>query len=268
MRQISPLPIVPIPVALIAMLAAMLLAPAAHARSCVPVLDRATRLLVVTVPDMNTANAAVRMFERASPAASWSARGTPEPAVIGARGIAWGHPFTSHAQRGEPTKQEGDQRTPAGIYHLGATFGVAKSRRPNYLHLTPGANFCVEDVRSPLYGRIVPRSTAGKKLSGADMAAIPNYRRGLVIDYPPNRATKAGSCIFVHIWSGEGVGTAGCVALPEARVADLQEWIKGHHAAIAVVSEDIATRFGGCLPPSSRVSLGDVPGPARAKLEH
>jgi L,D-peptidoglycan transpeptidase YkuD (ErfK/YbiS/YcfS/YnhG family) len=263
MRQISP-----ISFALTAALAALLASQPVRAESCVPVLDRATRLVVVTVPNMDTTKAALRMFERTAAAARWTSRGTPIQAVVGARGIAWGHPFTSHAQRGEPIKQEGDQRTPAGIYNLGAAFGVAKSQRPNYLRLTPGANFCVEDARSKLYGRIVPRSTAGKKLSGADMAAIPNYRRGLVIDYPPDRATKAGSCIFVHIWSGESVGTAGCVALPETVVADLQEWIKGRHAAIAIVSEDIATRFGGCLPPSSRVSLGDVLGPPRAKLEH
>jgi len=254
MRQISPLPIAPVPMTLIATLAALLVAPAAHAGSCVPVLDRATRLVVVTAPNMDTEKAALRMFDRASTNEHWRQRGAPMPAVVGVRGLAWGLPFTSYAQGGEPIKQEGDERTPAGVYNLGATFGVEKSRRPNYLHLTPGANFCVEDTRSPLYGRIVPHSTAGKKVSGADMAAIPTYRRGLVIDYPPDRAKKSGSCIFVHIWSGEGVGTTGCVGLPETRVADLQEWTKGGYAAIAIVSEDIAARFDGCLPPQSSVS--------------
>jgi L,D-peptidoglycan transpeptidase YkuD (ErfK/YbiS/YcfS/YnhG family) len=255
MRQISP-----ISFALTAALAALLAVQPARAGSCVPVLERATRLVVVTVPDMDTTKAALRMFERASSAASWSARGTPEPAVVGARGIAWGHPFTSHAQREEPIKQEGDQRTPAGIYNLGATFGVEKNRRPNYLRLTPGANFCVDDTTSPLYGRIVPRSTAGKKVRGADMAAVPTYRRGIVIDYPPDRTAKSGSCIFVHVWRGDGVGTAGCVALPETRVADLQEWTKGRYAAIAIVSEDTASRFDGCLPPA--MSLSSHSGPA------
>jgi L,D-peptidoglycan transpeptidase YkuD (ErfK/YbiS/YcfS/YnhG family) len=252
---------------LIAALAALLMAPAANAGSCVPVLDRATRLVVVTAPNMESDTAALRMFERASPNERWRPHGAPMSAVVGARGLGWGHPFMSYAQRGEPIKQEGDERTPAGIYKLGATFGVEKSRRPNYLRLTPGANFCVEDTHSPLYGRIVPHSTAGKKVSGADMAAIPTYRRGLVIDYPPNRVKKAGSCIFVHIWSGEGVGTTGCVALPETRVADLQEWTKGGQAAIAIVSEDIAARFDGCLPSQSSASATDAPGPSRAALK-
>jgi D-alanyl-D-alanine dipeptidase len=260
MRQISP-----VSFALTAALAALLAAQPARAGSCVPVLDRATRLVVVTAPNMDTEKAALRMFERVSPNQHWRARGAPIPAVVGARGLAWGHPFTSYVQGGEPIKQEGDKRTPVGIYNLGATFGVEKSRRPNYLQLTPGANFCVEDARSPLYGRIVPQSTAGKKVSGADMAAIPTYRRGLVIDYPPDRAKKAGSCIFVHVWSGEGVGTTGCVALPEARVADLQEWTKGGYAAIAIVSEDIAARFDGCLPSQSSVSATDAPPSATLK---
>jgi hypothetical protein len=50
------------------------------------------------------------------------------------------------------------------------------------------------------------------------------------------------------------------VALPETRVADLQEWTKGRYAAIAIVSEDTATRFDGCLPPA--MSLSSHSGPA------
>jgi len=241
-----------IPIVLTVALGVCLLAPAAQAGSCPANLDRATRLVIVTAPSMGSAEASLRRYERASPTASWSSQGSSEPAVIGAQGLGWGHPFAGHAQGSEPLKQEGDMRTPAGIYPLGATFGFAKDRRPNYLHLVPGANFCVHDTNSPLYGRIVPRSTAGNNVSGEDMSAIPGYRHGVVIDYPPNRAAKAGSCVFVHIWNGEGVGTAGCVALPEERVAFLQDWTKGRHAAI--VSADTAARFSECLPVGTSVS--------------
>lgn len=243
MRQIST-----IPIALLVALGALLLATAAHADSCPRVLDSATRLVVVAAPDMQSERAALRLFERAEPAASWAPRGASMAAVVGARGLAWGHTFTAHAQGGEPVKQEGDQRTPMGIYPLGATFGFAKDSRPNYLRLTPGANFCVHDPRSPLYGRIVPKSTAGKKVEGEDMSKVPTYRRGIVVDFPPDRAAKSGSCIFVHIWEGEGGGTAGCVALPEEHVATLQKWTKGRRAAIAIVSADTVARFGDCLP--------------------
>ena len=69
----------------------------------------------------------------------------------------------------------------------------------------------------------------GPSVSGEDMRKIDLYRRGLVVDYPTDRAARAGSCIFIHVWRGEGRGTAGCVALPEARVAALQEFAADGH---------------------------------------
>jgi L,D-peptidoglycan transpeptidase YkuD (ErfK/YbiS/YcfS/YnhG family) len=220
---------------------------------CPRVLHRATRLIIVTAPTMDATKAVVRTFARKSPAATWTAQSTAEPAVVGASGIAWGHPFVSYAKTGEPIKQEGDKRSPAGLYRLGATFGFAKEDRPGHMQLAPGAQFCVHDPKSPLYGRIVARSKVGENTGGEDMGTFPLYKRGIVIDYAPRARAKAGSCIFLHVWGGEGVGTAGCVALPEERVVQLQEWTKGRYAVIAIVSEDTAARFGACLP-SDRVA--------------
>ncbi len=221
----------------------------AAAGSCPGDLGVATRLVLVVVPAMDATKAVMHTFERDTPAASWRRSSEPEPCVVGARGMAWGEPFRSFARGDEPIKREGDLRTPAGIYRFGAGFGFAKTNRPGYLYLTPGANFCVDDPRSRLYGRIVPQSTAGKKVSGEDMAAFPLNKRGLVINFPPNREAKAGSCIFVHIWGGESVGTAGCVALPEPRVAYLQDWArKRQYSVIAMLPERALSRFDDCLP--------------------
>jgi L,D-peptidoglycan transpeptidase YkuD (ErfK/YbiS/YcfS/YnhG family) len=212
-------------------------------------LAQATRLALVVVPRMDATKAVLYTFERDVPATSWVRRGGAEACVVGTRGIAWGDTFRSYAKQGEPIKREGDKRTPAGVYRFGKTFGFAKSNLPGYLRLTPGANFCVHDTRSPLYGHIVPKSTVAKKVSGEDMAAFPLYKNGIVIDYPPDRKAKAGSCIFMHIWGGEDVGTSGCVALPAARVAHLQDWVrKRRYAAIAVLNKGALSRFNGCLP--------------------
>ena len=238
---------------------AALLVPQAEANFCPRVLHRATRLVIVTVPTMNTTRASLRTFERKSPAARWEPRSEPEPAVVGARGIGWGNPFLALAKGNEPVKQEGDERTPAGIYRFGATFGVAADKRPGHLQLVPAKHFCVNDVRSPHYGRIVAKSIAGEKTSGEDMAKSRLYRRGVVIDYPPRPQSKAGTCILLHVWGGEGAGTSGCVALPEERVAFLQEWAGSRTTAIAIVSEDTVGRFKGCLPISNAMSRGDEP---------
>lgn len=107
---------------------------------------------------------------------------------------------------------------------------------------------CVDDPGSPHYSQIVTREEAGPEVSGEDMPAIPLYRRGLVVDYPTSGAEPAGSCIFIHIWRGKGMGTAGCVAGPEAMVASLQEWAGAGNAAIAILPQAALDRFGACLP--------------------
>jgi L,D-peptidoglycan transpeptidase YkuD (ErfK/YbiS/YcfS/YnhG family) len=258
MRHISP-----ISVALTGALLTLLAAPAMATTYCPRVLHRATRLIIVTVPTMDATGAKMRTFARKSPSASWTPQGTAETAVVGAQGIAWGHPYASYAKRGEPIKKEGDQRSPAGLYRLGATFGFAKDDQKGHLQLRPGAQFCVHDPKSPLYGRIVSKDKAGAKTGGEDMGTFALYKRGIVVDYAPRRQAKAGSCIFVHIWGGEGVGTAGCVALPVERVAHLQEWTKGRHAVIAILSEDTMGRFGRCLPSGVSADKGPVVLPQR-----
>ncbi len=219
-----------------------------HVVSCPPALKDATRLVLVITSSMDDTRATLRTFGRASEEEAWAPVSEPEPAVVGARGLAWGHPFASRAEPGEPEMREGDKRTPAGIYAFGVTFGFDDAKRDGHLRLALGEHYCVNDVRSPHYGRIVPKSVVGEGMSSEEMAAIDLYKRGIVIDYPPKRQSKAGSCIFVHIWEGEGIGTSGCVALPEARVAHLQDWAKAGRTAIAILPEAALSRFKGCLP--------------------
>jgi len=215
---------------------------------CPSALRDVTRLVLVITASMADTRATLRTFERATKEEAWLPVSEPEPAVVGVSGLAWGHPFVSFAEQGEPEKREDDKRTPAGIYGFGATFGFEDAKRDGHLRLASGEHYCVDDVRSPHYGRIVPRSVAGEGMSGEEMAAIDVYKRGIVIDYPPKRQSRAGSCIFVHIWEGEGIGTSGCVALVEARVAQLQKWAKADRTAIAILPQAALSRFKGCLP--------------------
>jgi L,D-peptidoglycan transpeptidase YkuD (ErfK/YbiS/YcfS/YnhG family) len=215
---------------------------------CPRPLHRATRLIIVTVDAMDDTKADLRTFERKSPAASWKKSGEPQACVVGARGIGWGHPYLAFRRGAEPVKEEGDERTPAGIYRIGAMFGFAEDKRPNYIQLTPGRQFCVEDTSSPYYGRIVPQSSVSDKTLGQNMASVQQFRRGLFIDYPPRPAFKAGSCIFVQVWRGEGVATSAHIGLPEENILRLQDWGGGRFMAIAIVHRDALPRFRHCLP--------------------
>jgi L,D-peptidoglycan transpeptidase YkuD (ErfK/YbiS/YcfS/YnhG family) len=105
----------------------------------------------------------------------------------------------------------------------------------------------VNDVRSPHYNTIVTRAAAGQGTSGEAMRSIPLYRRGLFIDYPTNREKKGGSCIFIHLWRSPGSATAGCVALAEPDVADLQNRAGERPTLLAILSQAAFDRMQACF---------------------
>jgi L,D-peptidoglycan transpeptidase YkuD (ErfK/YbiS/YcfS/YnhG family) len=214
---------------------------------CPAPLDGATRLVLVTTPTMNGPAATLETFERDVASGPWQVRTGPQPAVVGEAGLGWGLTFRHVAKAGEPIKQEGDRRAPAGIFPLGPAFGFSVSALPGYIQIEEGIQFCVDDPTSPHYSQIVTREQAGEGVSGEDMGAISLYRRGLVVDYATSGKAKSGSCIFIHIWREPGHGTVGCVAVPEATVADLQTWAGSGGAAIAILPEGAKGRFA-CLP--------------------
>ncbi|HZJ16307.1 MAG TPA: hypothetical protein VFD27_14730, partial [Chthoniobacteraceae bacterium] len=47
----------------------------------------------------------------------------------------------------------------------------------------------------------------------------------VVIAHNPKCVPRGGSCIFLHVWSRRGEGTAGCTAMSLAAIAELQRWL-------------------------------------------
>lgn len=230
-----------------------LAAPIASAQSsCPKPIATATRLLVATAPTFHDKSATLQAYARATPDKPWRPVGGPITAVLGSSGMAWGWTTKAMAGPGEPVKREGDKRSPAGVFALGRPFGTHATGLPGYMPLEKGQTFCVDDVRSPHYGRIVPRARAGHGTSGEDMATISLYRQGILVTYPPNRTQRAGSCIFLHVWRRPGSGTAGCIAASEGDVTRLQRLVAGNPAAIAILPASATSRFAGCLPQAAR----------------
>lgn len=229
-----------------AALCVMLLPAAASGQSCPEPLAAARRLVLVTADSMTTSLARIQKFERAASTQSWRSLGEPQPALIGTNGMAWAYSFRSHAKNGERIKVEGDKRAPAGFFRIGQSFGFAPSGRPNYLQIKEGS-VCVDDLESGSYNTITTRAKVGAMTHGENMSRVPAYRNGLLVDYPTNRRARAGSCIFIHIRLPAATGTAGCVAVPEPQVIELQDFAEAG-AVLAVVPEAARSRFGGCLP--------------------
>jgi L,D-peptidoglycan transpeptidase YkuD (ErfK/YbiS/YcfS/YnhG family) len=233
-------------------------APQSIATYCPRAIHRATRLIIVTVPTMTSVKATLHTFERRTPAnATWLRSGPPEAAVVGGAGIGWAEDFDYLAKKDEPVKREGDQRTPAGIFRVAGPIGFEDSKLPGYTKMQPGRSFCVDDPTSLLYGKIVDKRLAATAKSAEDMSAVPGLKRALMVDYPARRGAKAGSCIFIHVWDGAGTATKARIGMPEERVSVLQEWSSKGFTAIAIVSEEGAPRFKGCLPLNSATSKNE-----------
>ena len=217
------------------------------AQSCPAPLANATRLVLVTTATMRDKLASMRLYDRTSPGDIWRPRGSIEPAVIGKAGMAWSRFWGQLARGKEPIKVDGDKRAPAGIYSIGRSFGILESSRANYLHVTPDT-ICVDDPSSPAYNSIASRARVGPKVHAENMSQVlPMYRRGLLVNYPTDAKRKAGSCIFIHVWNSSSTGTAGCVAMPEARVEALQDFAEGG-AVLAILPRNALDRLPGCLP--------------------
>jgi L,D-peptidoglycan transpeptidase YkuD (ErfK/YbiS/YcfS/YnhG family) len=154
----------------------------------------------------------------------------------------------------EPIKVEGDRRSPAGIYAIGRPFGFAQSQLAGYLRLQPDS-VCVEDPSSPAYNTITSRRVSGQAADVQTMGTIARFRRGLIVDYPTDAANRAGSCIFIHIQKKDLTsGTAGCLNLPEDRVAALQKFANKHPTALALLPESALGRLSDCLPSAAAES--------------
>ena len=226
--------------------AATILVSPVYAETCPDPIAEASRLVLVTTRSMDTQLATMQLFTRQATNKPWKRISAAEPAVVGKAGLGWGYSVLDLKDREEPEKVEGDKRTPAGFFPIGASFGFAPSRRPSYIELKARETVCVEDPSSPFYNTITKRSEIGS-VEADDMRSSPVYRSGLFVEYPSDRATRRGSCILIHIWSAPDTGTAGCIGLPEERVRALQDFSRPG-AVLAVLPETALERFPGCMP--------------------
>jgi L,D-peptidoglycan transpeptidase YkuD (ErfK/YbiS/YcfS/YnhG family) len=160
--------------------------------------------------------------------------------------MGWAHAFRQFRRAGEMLKVEGDRRSPAGVYRIGASFGFTAARRRDHLRI--GADtVCVDDVRSPAYNTITAQAAVGSGMRVERMRTNHRYREGLLVDYPTDAAARAGSCIFIHVWETPRQPTAGCIALAEARVKGLQEFA-APGAVLAILPRHAMQRLSPCLP--------------------
>ena len=192
-------------------------------------LRASTQIVVVTTQDWNGVDGVLQEYERPKARKKWKAVGAPIPVVVGKNGLGWGAGVAQVRDAGpreklDPVKQEGDGRAPAGIFRLSMAFGYAALEPPEwkmpYVSLTPSVE-CVDDAHSKFYNRVVDRAAVAPDWKSFEqmLRADGQYRWGLVVDHNVDPVTAgAGSCIFLHIWLGPGVGTSGCTAMAQEQL--------------------------------------------------
>ena len=212
----------------------LLISCAQTAKNELPLLQRVdTKQVVVVVSDnWDATTATLQKFEWRDD--SWHEVDHAFPVNLGRTGLAWG--LGLHSAQSGYYKQEGDGKATAGVYDLTQSFGYlpnidsAMDYRP-----MSASNYCIDVNGSPLYNQIVDEELVGKeavKDSTEPMRRdIHNdnqiiYRKGIVVDHNVANISGQGSCIFMHLWFGEGVPTAGCTAMAEPNMDALLAWLK------------------------------------------
>jgi len=218
-----------------------------------------TQMVVVTTSGWNAVEGRLQRFERASGGKKWQPIGDSFPVVVGKSGLAWGSGMVTVApvDSADPIKKEGDGRAPAGVFHLSTAFGYAPQEQTGwkmpYVSLTSSVE-CVDDSNSKFYNRVVDRGTVAADWNSSEHMLRPDelYRWGIVVDHNAGPARPGGgSCIFLHIWRGAGIGTVGCTAMPRERVESLLSWLDPAREPLLVqlpASEYKRLRKGWHLP--------------------
>ncbi|MBO9663771.1 L,D-transpeptidase family protein [Dokdonella sp.] len=197
-----------------------------------PTWTDARQMILVTTADWDANHGRLRRYER--DARGWHAAGDGFDVAIGRNGAAWG--VGLHEAQAGPRKQEGDGRSPAGVFALGTAFGYAGSARTAWPYAAMTAeHWCVDVDGSPLYNRIVDaREVGADAVAGStepmrrDLHADGDvrYELGLVVEHNPRNRRGDGSCIFAHLWRTPGEATAGCTAMARADMQALLAWLR------------------------------------------
>ncbi|MGQ0802086.1 MAG: L,D-transpeptidase family protein [Pseudomarimonas sp.] len=189
------------------------------------------QLVTVVSASWDASTASLQRFERHE--GKWLAIGDAVAVNLGRNGSAWG--LGLHPPQVGLQKREGDGRAPAGVFAIGSAFGYADSATTalDYLPMQ-ASHVCVDVPASPLYNQIVDTREVGEAAVAGNTEPMRRdlqqpgddlYRLGFVIEHNSQAVPTAGSCIFAHVWRGQGVPTAGCTAMDAAALQAALQWL-------------------------------------------
>ena len=180
------------------------------------------QMIVVLSDSWTSQYGVLYTFEKNS--SGWSFQNSIDHVALGKNGMAWGVGLHAVSEDG-PWKREGDKKSPAGIFYLGALYGWGKEAPSGvtypYHPITESLR-CVDDAMSPFYNMILEENDS-HRWNSAEKMKIRDYKYLFVIEHNPNREPNKGSCIFLHLTA---TPTVGCTAISENSMTTLMRWAR------------------------------------------
>ncbi|SFV58589.1 Gll0911 protein [hydrothermal vent metagenome] len=200
--------------------------PTVDEKSMIIIPSDSSQLLMVTTADWNTKDGELQRYEREEK--NWKKVGTPINIVLGRNGLGWGVGLHSIPKDAKYIKKEGDGKAPAGLFALGNGFGYEKFKIDFPYSVYKQTDHCIDDSKSEFYNTIVDSTKIKKDYKSFEHMRLKNnlYKYGITVNHNPNQVANAGSCIFMHIKSKSGGGTAGCTAMKEGAIITILKWLK------------------------------------------
>lgn len=198
-----------------------------------PGVEDSLQMLVVRTKDWDDLHGTGQRYERSNRDRKWHPAGGTFPVVVGKTGLGWGRGMQPDiaGAAGGPIKREGDGKAPAGIFRLTLSFGYNSAPLPDarmpYIALTPSVE-CVDDSKSSRYNQLFDTQGVTRDWNSSEQMRRSDelYRWGVLVAHNTGPAVSgAGSCIFLHIWSGRDEGTVGCTAMEQANIELLLRWL-------------------------------------------
>ena len=210
--------------------------------SAIAQIETSQQLIIAVAPDWNSTTGTMYLFEMSND--GWIQSNMPWKVNFGDSGLAWAEGLHENPD-GVRMKAEGDHRSPAGVFELGAIYGYG-SEAPTGVaypyHQSTRTLHAVDDGNSVFYNSLVDemdvvRDSVGRlpwKSSELMVIDSIDYKFAMPVRMNPHTVPGKGSCIFIHLERLSAPATLGCTSMAEPNMIFLMQWLNSEKKPLLV----------------------------------
>ena len=182
------------------------------------------QLVVVIADTMDSTTAIMQRYELIDE--SYHPKGETINVNLGRNGLAW-RKNSFIPLHNVIYKQEGDGRSPAGLFKLNHVYGYENRLSTSMPYTQSSANLiCVDDSTSPAYNTLRTIDSSLNLKSFEWMRRDDNlYKYLITTSYNEQHIPHDGSCIFLHVQRGDNSPTSGCTSMKQEDIKTIISWL-------------------------------------------